>query len=230
MPGGCQSVQTGALPGLLSAPGRLVGGLSLLTLLIFTEEQWALVRRQRRIDKRWSGRKEERGGEQIKSNVYCSVISLPSPLSVWSVSFSPSPHESVSFSLFLPLSAPPPLRHVKVLDAVYINPSIFLEGWRRDCEMMLLDNVRTNGEKNRAGRGNKKRRGGNGRKRAETGGNRPSIDDQLPPSVIFATFLPFLTASAEDRWSSVNLKHNDNPFTLSLLQPTSLLSSEFNRV
>lgn len=69
-------------------------------------------------------------------------------------------HKSLSFSLFLPLSVP--LQHVKVLDVVNINLSIFLQSWGGNREMMLFDNVLRNGEKNRVGWGNHQGQRGNG--------------------------------------------------------------------
>lgn len=58
----------------------------------------------------------------------------------------------ISFYLVLPSSVP--LLHIEVLDVVYINLSITLQGSGRLCKMMLFDNVHRNREKNRVGRGN----------------------------------------------------------------------------
>lgn len=147
-------------PTLFIVCSEMDGRWSVCTPLIFTKEQWALVHRKQ-IDKRWTGRGEEGEKQQIKSNAYCSVISLPSLLPVWIMCFTPAFfHESLSFPLYLPLSLP--LSRIKVLDAVYINLSIFLRSWRSDCEMMLFDNVLTNVEKNRVGWGNHRGQGGNG--------------------------------------------------------------------
>lgn len=204
----------GALCCLLSARGWMVGGLFVLRLLIFTKEQWALVHRQQQIDKRRTGRGEEGEKQQIKSNVYCSVILLLSWLPVWIMYFSlASFHRSLSFSLFLPLSVP--LQHVKVSD-VYIHFSIFLQGWWSDCEMMLFDNVLTNGEKNRVGWGNHQGQGGNGSR----------VTLQLSIS-----FVPLLSLSLSGSGiidcrlvsSWVNLIDQESQFTLTLVAHSGLV-------
>ena len=56
---------------------------------------------------------------KIKRVLLCNLVSI-------SLNYVSSACALLSFSFFLPLSVP--LQHVKVLDVVYINLSIFLQG------------------------------------------------------------------------------------------------------
>lgn len=60
LPECCQNVQTGPyFVYLLSAPGWMVGGLSVLRLLIFTKAQWVVVHRKQEVDKQCASRREK---------------------------------------------------------------------------------------------------------------------------------------------------------------------------